>query len=447
VATGRSDYPNQVNNVLGFPFIFRGALDVRATAITDGMKLGATRALAALARQDVPDAVCQAYGVDRIEFGPDYIIPKPFDSRVLVWVTTAVAKAAMDDGVAQNPIDLAAYKEQLERRLGKAHELMRIMIQKARRDPQRVAFIEGEHDKVLRAAQILLDEQMAWPILLGNEAAIRKRIAELKLDLKDVKIIEPSCAPGHCKLGDELYRFRQRKGMTHQEAQRLIHDPSYYGAMMLVKDQCDALIGGIGKHYPETIRPALQVVPLKEGLHRVAGLYIVLTQKGDLYFFGDATVNIEPTAEDLAEIAIMAAGTVREFEIEPRVAMLSFSNFGSTRHKLADKVRRAVEIVHWRRPDIVIDGEMQADTAVVPEILTETYPFSPLKDAGANVLIFPDLEAGNVAYKLLAHLGGATVIGPILMGLGKAVHVLHTHATVDEIVNVAAIAVVDAQKK
>jgi malate dehydrogenase (oxaloacetate-decarboxylating)(NADP+) len=444
IATGRSDYPNQVNNVLGFPFIFRGALDVRATAINDEMKLAATHALAALAREDVPDSVRRIYDDEDLRFGPRYIIPKPFDPRILIYEASAIAKAAMDTGVAQIRIDLKDYRDQLERRLGKAHEVMRIMIHKAQHNPRRIVFPEGETSKILRAAQILVDEKIALPILLGNEDRIRSRAAELRVNLDGIGIINPLMSP---RLGDytaELLRLRERKGLTARDAQRKILNPNTFGALMVRMGDADALLAGVTQHYPDTIRPALEVIPLREGGNRVAGIYLMITMKGDLYFFADATVNIDPSAEELAEIAIEAAHTARRFNVEPRVAMLSFSNFGSSRHPLSEKVRLATEIAKCRAPDLCIDGEMQADTAVAPEIIDNTYPFSALK-GGANVLVFPDLEAGNVAYKLLQKLGGAEAIGPILMGLSKPVHVLHREAEVNEIVNVAAIAVVDAQ--
>ena len=445
VATGRSDYPNQVNNVLGFPFIFRGALDVRATTINDEMKLAATRALAALAKQDVPDSVLRAYGVERLEFGRDYIIPKPFDPRVLIWEASAVAKAAMDSGVARQPVDLQQYREVLERRLGKAHEIMRAMIHKAQSDPKRIVFTEGEEGKILRACQILNDEKIAIPILLGNEARIKAKIAEMRLNLNGIQVIDPHLFPKLEQYAEEFYHLRQRKGITRNEAEQLILNPTTFGSLMVRMGDAEGLIGGLTTHYPDTIRPALQVIEVRPELRRVAGVYVLISPKGDIYFLADATVNIDPTAEDLAEIAIMAAEKARRFGQEPRVAMLSFSNFGSTRHPLAEKVRRAVELVRQRAPALMIDGEMQADTAVVPQILEETYPFSTLK-GGANVLIFPTLEAGNIAYKLLQRIGGAECIGPLLTGLVKPVHVLQRGSEVNDIVNLAAVAVIDAQE-
>jgi malate dehydrogenase (oxaloacetate-decarboxylating)(NADP+) len=325
MATGRSDYPNQVNNVLGFPFIFRGALDVRATAINEEMKLAATQALAALAKEDVPDYVCRAYGVERLEFGREYLIPTPFDSRVLIWEASAVAQAAMDTGVAQQPVDIEEYKEQLERRLGKAHEVMRMVINKAQRQPRRVVFPEGEESKILRACQILLDEKIAQPILLGNEEKIRSRIADLHLHLDGVQVVDPATFPRLADYTEELYRLRHRKGVTHKEAEESLLSRNLFGSMMVHLGDADALIGGLTQHYPDMIRPALQVINMREDLHKVSGLYMLITQRGDIFFLADTTVNIEPTAEELAEIAIETAAVARRFDVEPRVAMLSFS--------------------------------------------------------------------------------------------------------------------------
>ena len=445
VATGRSDYPNQVNNVLGFPFIFRGALDVRATTINDEMKLAATYALSALAKEDVPDSVLRAYGVDRLEFGREYIIPKPFDPRVLIWEASAVAQAAMETGVAQLPVDIKEYREALERRLGKANEMMRVMINKAQKQPKRIVFTEGEEGKILRACHILTDEKIAAPILLGNEEKIRAKAAELHLALDGMQIVDPATHPRREEYIEELYVLRQRKGITRREAEAMMRNHTTFGSMMVRLGDADALIGGLTTHYPDTIRPALQVIDPRPEVRIVAGVYILITPKGDMYFLADATVNIEPTSEELAEIAIMAAEKAYRFDQDPRVAMLSFSNFGSTRHPLADKVRRAVDLVRQRAPGLMIDGEMQSDTAVVPQIIDETYPFSTLK-GGANVLVFPNLEAGNIAYKLLHRVGGCELIGPLLTGLSKPVHVLQRGSEVNDIVHVAAVAVVDAQE-
>ena len=445
MCTGRSDYPNMVNNVLGFPFIFRGALDVHATAINDEMKLAATRALANLAKEDVPDSVCRAYGVEHLAFGPDYIIPKPFDPRVLVWEASAVAEAAMETGVAQEPVDLNEYREQLEKRLGKAHEIMRGVIHKAQAKPKRVVFPEGENDKVLRASHILLDEKIAHPILLGNDQVIRSRAAELGVPLEGMDIVNPKTSPWREVYIQEFCWLRQRRGVTLSEARELIDNRNIFASLMVHMGNADALVSGITQHYPDTIRPALQIIKVREGVHKVSSMYALITKKGDMLFLADCSVNIEPNAEDLAEIAICAAAAARRFDVTPRVAMLSFSNFGSTNHPLCEKVRRATELVKQRDPSLTVDGEVMADTALVPEILERDYPFSALK-GGANVLIFPDLNSANIAYKLLMRVGGAEAIGPILMGLNKPAYVLPRGAEVEDIVNSAALAVADANQ-
>jgi len=445
IATGRSDYPNQVNNVLGFPFIFRGALDVRASCINEEMKLAAVKALAKLAREEVPDSVSKAYGNVKFSFGREYIIPKPFDPRVLLHVAPAIAQAAMDSGVARQPIeDMEKYIEHLESTQGKSKEIMRYIINKAKTDPKRVAFPEGDNEKMLRAAQVLVDEGIAKPILIGNSIKIRNKIDELGLNLDDVEVVDTENSKYTEPYSQELYRLRQRKGITETEARRIIRRKSrnHFGAMMVRMGDADAMLSGIDAHYPETIRPALEVVGKQPNLTSVHGMYMMVFKKG-VYFMADTTVEIDPSAEELAETAILAAQNVKVFDIDPRVAMLSFSNFGSVRHPLSDKVRRAVEIVKEREPDLIIDGEMQADTAVVQELL-DHFKFSKLKNT-ANVLIFPDLNSGNIAYKLLARLGGAEAIGPILMGMQKPVHVLQRGDDVSDIVNMAAIAVVDAQ--
>jgi malate dehydrogenase (oxaloacetate-decarboxylating)(NADP+) len=444
IATGRSDYPNQVNNILGFPFIFRGALDCRATCINEEMKLAAVHALARLAREEVPDSVSKAYGNVKFAFGRDYIIPKPFDPRVLLHVAPAIAQAAMDSGVARQPIpDMAKYIEHLEKTQGKSKEIMRMIINKAKSDPKSIAFPEGDNEKILRAAKELVEEGIAKPILIGDRSKILNKMAELAIEL-DVPIIDPTDSVLTEGYAAELYRLRQRKGLTLSEASRILRRKSrtHFGSMMVRMGDADALLGGIDTHYPETIRPALEVVSKKQGLSSVHGLYMMVF-KNEVYFLADTTVTIDPTAEELAETAILAAEKVRMLDIEPRVAMLSFSNFGSVNHPQAKKVRQAVEIVKERAPDLIVDGEMQADTAVVPELL-EGFTFSKLK-SNANILIFPDLNSGNICYKLLHHLGGAEAIGPILMGMNKPVHVLQRGDSVDEIVKMAAIAVVDAQ--
>ncbi len=443
MATGRSDYPNQVNNVLGFPFIFRGALDVRARAINEPMKLAAVRALADLARAGVPDTVARAYGNQAFRFGRDYLLPKPFDPRVLLWVAPAVAQAAAESGVARKHLDPEAYRHELEARLGRAREVMRGVIAKAQRSPRRIVFPEGEHDRILKACEIMRDERIARPILLGNPARIRQRIEELGLDLLDCPVIRPRDAPERERYARLLFERRQRRGITLSEARELMKGANYFGTMMVEVGDADGLLSGIDQHYAETIRPALQIVGTEEGTRRISGLYLIVLKRG-LYFLADTAVNIEPTAEDLAEIALLTARTARRFEVEPRVAMLSFSNFGSSDHHLAGKVRRATELLKARAPELAADGEMQVDTALVPEIVESTYPFSTLQGE-ANVLVFPSLEAGNAAYQLLHRLGGGDRVGPILQGLRKPVHVLTRSSDVSDVVNMAAIAVVEAQ--
>jgi malate dehydrogenase (oxaloacetate-decarboxylating)(NADP+) len=438
MATGRSDYPNQVNNVLGFPFIFRGALDVRARTINHEMKVAATKALAALAKEDVPDCVLRAYGLGKLRFGPEYIIPKPFDPRVLIWEAVAVAEAAIQTGVAQVRPDLGEYREELSRRLGRTYEVMQSVRQRAKAARRHIVFSEGEHEKIIRAAYQLIEEGIANPILIGRPVAIKNKLAELGLHNFSPAIVEPSSSHRFEEYAEEYYGLRQRRGVTRSEAREQMLNPNYFGAMMVHMGDADGLLAGVAQHYPETIRPALQIIKIRENVHRVSGVYVILT-KHEVYFLSDTTVNIEPTAEDLAEIASLAAEVARDFNFEPRIAMLSFSNFGSTKHPLSEKMRRAAELVKQMRPDIMVDGEMMADTAVMPDILEKEYPFSALK-GGANVLIFPDLGSANIAYKLMLRLGGAEALGPILMGLSKPVHVLQRGATVEEIVNMAAIA-------
>ncbi len=444
MATGRSDYPNQVNNVLGFPFIFRGALDVRAKHINEEMKVAAAHALADLAKEDVPDSVIKAYGGQPITFGRDYIIPKPLDPRVLLWEAPAVAKAAMDTGMARIQIDLDKYKERLEAILGRSREIMRIILNKARLNPKRIVYPEGEEEKILRAAQIVVDENIARPVLLGREKTIREKAKMLHLELRGVEIVDPWHYPKLDAYIQELYRLRQRKGVTLVEAHELMRNKNYFGSMMVHFGDVDGLISGLTMHYPDTIRPALQVIGMRDDVSRVSGLYIIIGESG-VYFFADTTVNIEPTDDELAEIAICCSEIAKRFDVEPRVAMLSFSNFGSTRHPSAEKVARAVQIIKSRKPNLMVDGEMQADTAVVHEIIEGTYPFSDLKKP-ANILIFPDLQSGNIGYKLMQRIGNADAIGPILMGMRRPVHVLQRGDEVHDIVNMTAIAVVDAQE-
>jgi len=447
IATGRSDYPNQVNNVLGFPFIFRGALDVRATTINEEMKKAAVFALAELAREECPDSVCRAYGNVKFAFGRDYIIPKPFDPRALMRVAPAIAKAAMESGVARQPIeDMEKYVEHLEALQGKAKETLRMIINKAKSDPKRIVFPEGDNEKILRAAHMLIEEGIATPILIGNHDKIKAKMDELGLDFNgSVSIIDPATHEKGEEYAQELFRLRQRKGLTLSEARRVLTRKSrtHFGCMMVRQGDADTLLAGIDTHYPETIRPALEVIGKQQGLSSVHGLYMMVFKKG-IFLLADTTVSIEPTAEELAETAILAAEKARMLDIEPTVAMLSFSNFGSVQHPQALKVKRAVEIVKEKAPGLIVDGEMQSDTAVVTEILQKSFPFASLKSA-ANILIFPDLNSGNICYKLLHHLGGAEAIGPILMGMNKPVHVLQRGDDVADIVNMAAIAVVDAQ--
>ena len=445
VATGRSDYPNQVNNVLGFPFIFRGALDARATEVNEEMKMAATRALAALAKEEVPESVSALYGLRSVKFGRDYLIPFPFDPRVLLWVAPAVAWAAVASGVAKDFVDVEDYREQLEARLGRARGVIRGIINRAVRDPKRIVFPEGEEPKILRAARIVLDDGIGFPILLGNREVIERNAAAAGISLEDLHIDDPSTSPHRERYAEFLWKRRQRKGMSSGEALRRLYNGNYFGSVMVACGDADALLSGMTMQYPETIRPALEVVGAHPRAGLVSGMYMLVFDR-HVVFCADTTVNIDPTAEQLAQIAYAASRIVGTFGIEPRIAMLSFSNFGSVRHPDAEKVSRAVQLVRQRDPNIVIDGEMQADSALDDRILAESYPFSALKEP-ANVLIFPNLSAGNIAYKLLNKLGGATAIGPILIGMRHTVHVLEHGADVQDIVNMAAVAVIDAQSR
>ena len=446
MATGRSDFPNQVNNVLGFPYIFRGALDVRATEINEAMKLAAVHAIADLAKEPIPDIVSKAYGDEKIVFGTKYLIPKPLDPRLITSISPAVAKAAMDSGIAKNPItDWELYHEQLQKRIGIDQKLMSRIINRAKQDPKRVVFAEADHLKILKAAQILLDEGIAHPILLGNVEKINKLIAENNLDLKGSTIISPSDdKEKRTTYADILYKKRQRKGVTLVEGRKLMKDRNYFGAMMVEMGEADALISGLTKDYAETIRPALQIIGVEKGLKRVAGMYIMINKKGT-FFFADTTVNVNPTAEELADITTLTARGVRFFDVEPRIAMLSYSNFGSTKGEVPNKVAEAVKIIHQKHPDLVVDGDIQANIALDTKLQQEVYPFSQLASEGANTFVFPELTSGNIAYKLLQEIGGAEAIGPVLMGMAKPVHVLQLGSSVREIVNMVAIAVVDAQ--
>lgn len=451
MATGRSDYPNQVNNVLGFPFIFRGALDTRATAINEEMKMAAVKALAQLAKQDVPESVSRAYGGQKFRFGRDYLIPKPFDHRALLWVAPAVAAAAMKSGVARRKLDLDRYHEELESLLGSTHIIMRGIKNRLRTGPgsgktkPTIVFPEGENLKILKAAHTIREEGIAEPILIGNSEIIQRAIHDLGLEesLKDVKMIRPSHSEHMQAYAQAFFEKRKRKGITLAMAEQLIKQNNYYGAMMVEMGHADGLLNGISQSYPETLKPAIQTIGAKRG-SRLAGLYMMVFKRRVLWF-ADTTVNIEPTAEELADIAIQTAEFATSFMVEqPRVAMLSFSNFGSNDHPLARKVREATEIVNYRAPDLIIDGEMQADTAIRPESSLESFPFNKVP-GDANVLIFPDLQSGNIAYKLVARLCPAEAIGPILVGMNKPVFVLQQNSDVNEVVNMAAITAMEIQ--
>jgi malate dehydrogenase (oxaloacetate-decarboxylating)(NADP+) len=445
VATGRSDYPNQINNVLGFPFIFRGALDVRARAINEEMKVAASQALAALTKEDVPDSVLRAYGLDSLKFGPDYIIPKPLDPRVMLWESPAVAGTAMETGVARKSIDLDEYRQQLAYRQGMGEQVRYFIMSKAKATSpkKRIVFAEGEETKIIRAAAQILDEGIGIPILVGREWVIRGKLESLGLD-DDVMIVDPENFKKSEIYAEAYSKLRQRNGVTIWHAQRRILEPNIFTAMMVKMGDADASVSGLTFDYPDVIRPALRIHHTQPGKRIAAGVYIMIVGKRT-YLFTDATVNIDPSAEDLADITFLAADFARQLEIKPRVALLSFSNFGSTPHPLSEKVQQAVKLIRAHGADFPVDGEMQADTAVVPELIDQRYPFSQVRDA--NVLVFPSLEAANIAYKLLARLGNAQAIGPILLGVGAPIHVLQTGDDVRNIVNIAAVAVMDAASR
>jgi malate dehydrogenase (oxaloacetate-decarboxylating)(NADP+) len=445
VATGRSDYPNQVNNVLGFPFIFRGALDARATQVTEEMKMAATRALAALAREPVPDSVARLYGLRNVAFGREYLIPFPFDPRVLLWVAPAVAWAAVASGVARVIIDAGDYRALLESRLSRARGIMRGLINQAVQDPRRVVFPEGEDERIIKAARIVLDEGIAEPVLLGNIDAIRKTASEVRISLEGLTLEDPAGASKREAFAQYLLERRKHKGMTEAQARERVTDPDYYGSLMVALGDADALVSGVTQQYPATIRPALEVIGAHPKGGLVSGFYMLVFEKHTV-FLGDTTVTIAPTAEKLAQIAYSAGRLLRSLGIEPRIAMLSFSNFGSVKDEEAERVAAAVNLIRHRDPTLVVDGEMQADLAMNEEKLHTQFPLS-LLNGPANVLIFPNLSAGNIAYKLLRELGGATAIGPILVGMRLPVHVLEAGCDVQSIVNMAAVAVVDAQSR
>jgi malate dehydrogenase (oxaloacetate-decarboxylating)(NADP+) len=450
MATGRSDFPNQVNNVLGFPYIFRGALDVRATQINEAMKLAAVKALAELAQTPVPDIVNLAYNTKTISFGPDYIIPKPLDPRLLSTVAPAVAKAAIESGVAQKPVtDWETYANDLNRRLGLDNQVMRILGSKARRDPRRIVFAEADNVKILKAAQIVIDEGMGYPILLGDEVKIRTIAQANGIDLEGLPIFDPrsdALEEKRNQYGALFFQKRARKGFNYYESKKIMKDRNYFGCMMVETGDADAMISGLSKNYPDTIRPALHCIGLEEGTNRIAGMYLMLTKRGPL-FLADTTVNFHPTAEELAEITLLVAREVRNFNIIPRIAMLSYSNFGSSNSPEAKLVAEARKMVKEEMPSLIVDGEMQASVAFNNEILKENYPFSELVNKDVNTLIFPNLASGNIAYNLLKEVGQSDAIGPILLGLKKPVHILQLGSSVRNIVNMAMIAVVDAQLK
>ena len=448
MATGRSDYPNQVNNVLGFPYIFRGALDVRATAINEEMKIAAVRAIADLAKLPVPEAVNLAYNQKNITFGKDYIIPKPLDFRLISHVAPAVAKAAIDSGVARHKIkDWEAYKDELNKRLGLEDKLMRALTVKAKGDPKRVVFAEADNYKILKAAQIVKEEGLAIPILLGDIEKIHALIEEHQLELSDVQMIDPRVEDKMvAEYAALFFEKRKRRGVTEYEAKKAMRDRNHFGAMMLDHGDADALISGLTKNYPLTIRPALQIIGTEADTSKVAGMYLMLTKQGPI-FLADTTVNIDPNVEELVEITKLVAKSVSKFNISPRIAMLSYSNFGNSETPNPMKVRKAVEILHQQYPELIVDGEMQANFALNPALLKDNFPFSTLNGAPANTLIFPNLDAGNAAYKILQEIGGAEAVGPILIGMKKPVHILQLGSSVREIVNMVTIAVVDAQSK
>ncbi|TWR30490.1 NADP-dependent malic enzyme [Mucilaginibacter pallidiroseus] len=448
MATGRSDFPNQVNNVLGFPYIFRGALDVRATAINEEMKIAAVKAIAEMAKKPVPEAVNLAYNITNLKFGRDYIIPKPMDQRLITEVSSAVARAAIESGVARKVItDWNAYHEELLSRLGNNNKLLRDMTNKAKQEPKRIVFAEADTYKILRAAQIVKDEGVATPILLGDVERIKKIMRENELDLGDVQIIDPKLeTERRQEFAEYFFKKRQRRGITLYEAEKLMTDRNYYGACMVQFGEADALISGLTKNYATTVKPALQIIGTEEGVNRVAGMYLMITEKGPV-FFGDTTINVNPTAQELVDITVLMERSIAQLNIKPRIAVLSYSNFGSNEGEIPEKTREAVRILHEKYPDMIVDGEMQANFALNPRLLAENFEFSTLNGKPANTLIFPTLESGNIAYKLLQEIGGAEAVGPILLGMKKPVHVLQLGSSVREIVNMVTIAVIDAQVK
>lgn len=451
IATGRSDHPNQVNNVIGFPFIFRGAMDVNASAINEEMKIAAVKAIAALAKEPVPEEVSKAYNLKNIVFGKEYIIPKPTDQRLISIVAPAVAKAAMDSGVARKPIeDWEKYKQELISRMGYDSTLMQQVTLRAKQNPQKVVFAEADNYKVLKAAQTVFDEGVCTPILLGSKENIADLIEEYQLDLEGVEIIDTrseEAKPKRKQYGEVLYQKRNRRGVTRYEADKIMRSRNYYGSMMVETGEADALITGVTRKYKDSIRPSLQAIGVDSKIGKLAGMYLVLTKHNGPFFFADTTINQHPTAQDLADIAVLTHNAVKEFNIEPRIAMLSYSNFGSVDGRSPDRVREAVKILHQTHPDIIVDGDVQANFAVNPQLMNEQFPFSKLGDKGANTLVFPNLSSGNISYKLLQQMGDLEVIGPLLLGMNKSVHIMQLGASVREIVNMTTLAVVDAQVK
>jgi len=450
IATGRSDNPNQVNNVLGFPFIFRGALDVRATQINEEMKLAAVYAIANLARESVPEEVNLAYNLRNITFGKEYIIPKPIDSRLIYTVAPAVAKAAIDSGVAQIKItDWDAYRQELINRLGIDNKLIRTITTKAKQNPKRVVFTEADHYKILKAAQVVKDEGIAKPILLGDANKIRAKIEENKLDLDDVPIIDPRSASEderRKQYADIFFDKRKRRGFTKYEAMQIMRERNHFGAMMVETGEADAMVSGLTRKYADPVRAALQVIGVQEGVKKVAGMYILITKYGP-FFFADTTVNVDPDAQDLVDITVLTATAVKQFNVVPRIGMLSYSNFGSVTGIVPEKTQKAVELLHKYFPGMIVDGEMQANVALNNELLKEHFPFSEVVDKKVNTLIFPNLAAGNISYKMMQEIGGAEAIGPVLLGMKKPVQILQLGSSVREIVNMVTIAVVDAQSR
>ncbi len=450
MATGRSDHPNQVNNVLGFPFIFRGALDVRATQINEAMKLAAVYAIAQLAKETVPETVNLAYNAKNITFGPEYIIPKPIDPRLIYTVAPAVAKAAMESGVAQHAItNWEGYVQELINRLGLDNKLIRNITNKAKQNPKRVVFAEADHYKILKAAQQVADEGIAKPILLGDAEKIKKLIADNNLDLGDIPIIDTRSASEEERrnsFGDIFFQKRKRRGFTLFEARKIMRERNHFGAMMVETGAADAMISGLTRKYSDPIKPALQIIGVLEGAKRVAGMYIINTKQGP-YFFADCTMNVDPTAQEIVDITVLAANTVKQFNIIPRIALLSYSNFGSAEGDIPSKMQMATDILHKNYPGMIVDGEMQANFALNNNLLKEQFPFSDLVDKKVNTLIFPNLASGNIAYKLIQEMGEAEAIGPILIGMKKPVHIVQLGSSVREIVNMVTIAVVDAQAR